>query len=117
MLFIMVSSVAGISSAENTQEELREFQEGSREYEAELETQLQQTESRNRDLLSENNRLRMELESVKVRAGGARCVSILRAGVCRLCPVVSPQHYRKIDQQTTERKILKSKEIPACCLL
>uniref|UniRef100_A0A8D0GQH9 NudE neurodevelopment protein 1 n=1 Tax=Sphenodon punctatus TaxID=8508 RepID=A0A8D0GQH9_SPHPU len=51
--------------AENTQEELREFQEGSREYEAELETQLQQTESRNRDLLSENNRLRMELESVK----------------------------------------------------
>uniref|UniRef100_A0A8B9TX17 Uncharacterized protein n=1 Tax=Anas platyrhynchos TaxID=8839 RepID=A0A8B9TX17_ANAPL len=53
--------------AENTQEELREFQEGSREYEAELETQLQQTESRNRDLLSENNRLRMELESVKVR--------------------------------------------------
>ncbi|KAM9012519.1 nuclear distribution protein nudE homolog 1 [Guaruba guarouba] len=51
--------------AENTQEELREFQEGSREYEAELEAQLQQTESRNRDLLSENNRLRMELESVK----------------------------------------------------
>ncbi|KAM6250081.1 nuclear distribution protein nudE homolog 1 [Porphyrio hochstetteri] len=51
--------------AENTQEELREFQEGSREYEAELETQLQQTESRNRDLLSENNRLRMELDSVK----------------------------------------------------
>lgn len=51
--------------AENTQEELREFQEGSREYEAELETQLQQTEFRNRDLLSENNRLRMELESIK----------------------------------------------------
>ena len=52
-------------SAENIQEELCEFQEGSREYE--LETQLQQTESRNRDLLSENNRLRIELESVKVR--------------------------------------------------
>uniref|UniRef100_A0A8D2JMP8 NudE neurodevelopment protein 1 n=1 Tax=Sciurus vulgaris TaxID=55149 RepID=A0A8D2JMP8_SCIVU len=51
--------------AENTQEELREFQEGSREYEAELETQLQQIESRNRDLLSENNRLRLELETVK----------------------------------------------------
>lgn len=51
--------------AENIQEELCEFQEGSREYEAELETQLQQTESRNRDLLSENNRLRIELESVK----------------------------------------------------
>ncbi|XP_019521637.1 PREDICTED: nuclear distribution protein nudE homolog 1 isoform X3 [Hipposideros armiger] len=51
--------------AENTQEELREFQEGSREYEAELETQLQQIETRNRDLLSENNRLRMELETIK----------------------------------------------------
>lgn len=106
-----------LSSAENTQEELREFQEGSREYEAELETQLQQTESRNRDLLSENNRLRMELESVKVRPGAAPCVPILRAGVCRLCPEVSPQHYRKIDQQTAERKVLRSKEMPACCLL
>ncbi|KAK2113376.1 NADH:ubiquinone oxidoreductase [Saguinus oedipus] len=51
--------------AENTQEVLREFQEGSREYEAELEMQLQQTETRNRDLLSENNRLQMELESIK----------------------------------------------------
>ncbi|XP_033023368.1 nuclear distribution protein nudE homolog 1 isoform X1 [Lacerta agilis] len=51
--------------AENAQEELREFQEGSREYEAELEAQLQQVESRNKDLLSENSRLRMEIESVK----------------------------------------------------
>ncbi|XP_029431878.1 nuclear distribution protein nudE homolog 1 isoform X2 [Rhinatrema bivittatum] len=51
--------------AEDAQEELREFQEGSREYEAELEAQLQQTENRNRDLLMENNRLRMELESIK----------------------------------------------------
>lgn len=122
-----------LTSAENTQEELREFQEGSREYEAELETQLQQTESRNRDLLSENNRLRMELESVKVRAGGVRCVHILsaqgnRTGVCSLCPVVSPQHCRKIeklspqhcrkiDQETAERKVLKSKEMPTYCLL
>lgn len=56
-------------SAENAQEELREFQEGSREYEAELEAQLQQTESRNRDLLAENSRLRMEVESVKVSRG------------------------------------------------
>uniref|UniRef100_A0A803STG0 NudE neurodevelopment protein 1 n=1 Tax=Anolis carolinensis TaxID=28377 RepID=A0A803STG0_ANOCA len=39
--------------ADNAQEELREFQEGSREYEAELEMQLQQMETRNRDLLSE----------------------------------------------------------------
>uniref|UniRef100_A0ABM5F0F2 Nuclear distribution protein nudE homolog 1 n=1 Tax=Pogona vitticeps TaxID=103695 RepID=A0ABM5F0F2_9SAUR len=51
--------------AENAQDELREFQEGSREYEAELEMQLQQVETRNRDLLADNNRLRMEIESVK----------------------------------------------------
>ncbi|KAM4698565.1 nuclear distribution protein nudE homolog 1 [Rhinophrynus dorsalis] len=51
--------------SEEAQEELQEFQEASREYEAELEAQLQQTEGRNRDLISENNRLRMELESIK----------------------------------------------------
>ncbi|XP_053551055.1 nuclear distribution protein nudE homolog 1 [Bombina bombina] len=50
---------------QNAQEELQEFQEGSREYEAELELQLQQIENQNRDVLSENNRLRMELESLK----------------------------------------------------
>lgn len=54
---------------ESAQEELREFQEGSREYEAELEMQLQQLETRNRDLLSENARLQMEVETVKVRRG------------------------------------------------
>uniref|UniRef100_A0A8D2LRA5 NudE neurodevelopment protein 1 n=1 Tax=Varanus komodoensis TaxID=61221 RepID=A0A8D2LRA5_VARKO len=48
--------------AENAQEELREFQEGSREYEAELELQLQQAEARNRELLAENSRLQGELE-------------------------------------------------------
>lgn len=51
--------------AEDAQEELREFQEGSREYELELETQLQQVEGRNRDLLSENNRLHLELDTIK----------------------------------------------------
>lgn len=63
----LFSDIWDFCRAENTQEELREFQEGSREYEAELETQLQQIETRNRDLLSENNRLRMELETIKVR--------------------------------------------------
>lgn len=80
----LFSDIWDFCRAENTQEELREFQEGSREYEAELETQLQQIESRNRDLLSENNRLRMELETIKVRrmrgdAHGQRWVSAWRA--------------------------------------
>ncbi|XP_023680928.1 nuclear distribution protein nudE homolog 1 [Paramormyrops kingsleyae] len=52
-------------SAEEAQEELHEFQQMSRDYEAELETELRQSEARNRELLSHNNRLRMELESYK----------------------------------------------------
>ncbi|XP_075686271.1 nuclear distribution protein nudE homolog 1 [Rhinoderma darwinii] len=51
--------------AQEAQEELNEFQEASREYEAELEAQLHQSESRSRDLLTQNNKLRMELESLR----------------------------------------------------
>nr|XP_020460513.1 nuclear distribution protein nudE homolog 1-like [Monopterus albus]XP_020460514.1 nuclear distribution protein nudE homolog 1-like [Monopterus albus] len=51
--------------AEEAQEELQEFQQMSREYEVELETELKQCEARNRELLSANNRLRMELENYK----------------------------------------------------
>uniref|UniRef100_A0A3Q3XDQ7 NUDE domain-containing protein n=1 Tax=Mola mola TaxID=94237 RepID=A0A3Q3XDQ7_MOLML len=50
---------------EEAQEELQEFQQMSRDYEVELETELKQCEVRNRELLSANNRLRMELESYK----------------------------------------------------
>lgn len=51
--------------AQNSRDELIEFQEGSRELEAELEIQLEHAENRNRELLSDNNRLRMELELFK----------------------------------------------------
>ncbi|KAI3360066.1 hypothetical protein L3Q82_013865 [Scortum barcoo] len=52
-------------SAEEAQEELQEFQQMSRDYEVELETELKQCEARNRELLSANNRLRMEVENYK----------------------------------------------------
>ncbi|KAJ8246028.1 hypothetical protein GJAV_G00262880 [Gymnothorax javanicus] len=52
-------------SVEAAQEELQEFQQMSRDYEAELETELKQCEARNRELLSQNNRLRTELETYK----------------------------------------------------
>ncbi|XP_071321950.1 nuclear distribution protein nudE homolog 1-like isoform X2 [Trachinotus anak] len=52
-------------SAEEAQEELQEFQQMSRDYEGELETELKQCEARNRELLAANNRLRMELENYK----------------------------------------------------
>uniref|UniRef100_A0A1A7WTR5 NudE nuclear distribution E homolog 1 (A. nidulans) n=1 Tax=Iconisemion striatum TaxID=60296 RepID=A0A1A7WTR5_9TELE len=51
--------------AAESQEELQEFQQMSRDYEVELETELKQCEARNRELLSANNRLRMELENYK----------------------------------------------------
>ncbi|XP_036409036.1 nuclear distribution protein nudE homolog 1-like [Megalops cyprinoides] len=51
--------------AVDAQEELQEFQQMSRDYEAELEAELKQCEARNRELLTQNNRLRMELESYK----------------------------------------------------
>lgn len=47
--------------------ELQEFQQMSRDYEAELETELKQCEGRNKDLLLDNNRLRVELENIKVK--------------------------------------------------
>lgn len=111
-------------SAENTQEELREFQEGSREYEAELETQLQQTESRNRDLLSENNRLRMELESVKVRVVDASSRHASEAwrwmrqvyadSACLVGRGV--WHYKVIEWQMA-KNVLENEETSICCLL
>lgn len=52
--------------AEEAQEELQEFQQMSRDYEVELETELKQCEARNRELLTTNNRLRMDLENYKV---------------------------------------------------
>ncbi|KAM9489749.1 nuclear distribution protein nudE homolog 1-like isoform 1-T1 [Salvelinus alpinus] len=55
--------------AEEAQEELQEFQQMSRDYEAELETELKQCEARNRELLSNNNRLRMELENIQEKYG------------------------------------------------
>lgn len=51
--------------ADEAQEELQEFQQMSRDYEAELETELKQCEGRNKELLMNNNRLRIELENIK----------------------------------------------------
>lgn len=56
-----------VFSYKEAHEELLEFQEGSRELETELETQLGQAEHRIRDLQSDNERLQHELDSLKVR--------------------------------------------------
>lgn len=69
VLCVLTDSVSAVCvcSAEEAQEELQEFQQMSRDYEVELETELKQCEVRNRELLSANNRLRTELESYKVQ--------------------------------------------------
>ncbi|XP_077475988.1 nuclear distribution protein nudE homolog 1-like [Stigmatopora argus] len=56
-------------SADEAREELQEFQLMSRDYEAELETELKTYETRNRELLTANNRLRMDLENYKEKYG------------------------------------------------
>ncbi|XP_037113187.1 nuclear distribution protein nudE-like 1-B isoform X2 [Syngnathus acus] len=52
-------------SSHDAREELREFRDGSRELEAELEAQLCQAERRLRDLLSQNERLKNEADGLK----------------------------------------------------
>ena len=53
-------------SLEEVRGEFDDFQESSRELEAELEAQLEQAESANKDLLSRIQRVEEENESVKV---------------------------------------------------
>lgn len=67
-------SVCFPHSCQDAQEELQEFQEGSRELEAELEAQLCQAEHRLRDLQSENERLKNEISNLKVTGGVCVCV-------------------------------------------
>lgn len=70
-------------SCQDAQEELQEFQEGSRELEAELEAQLCQAEHRLRDLQSENERLKNEISNLKVTVCVCGCVYVcVRACVC-----------------------------------
>ncbi|XP_066293222.1 nuclear distribution protein nudE-like 1 isoform X3 [Branchiostoma lanceolatum] len=52
-------------SVKDARDELDEFQEESRELEAELEAQLEQVEGKNRDLQNSCQRLQMEVESLK----------------------------------------------------
>lgn len=51
---------------EETKLDLEEFQESSRELETELEAQLLQTETRNKELKTLSSRLQLECESLKV---------------------------------------------------
>ena len=70
-------------SFQEAQEELLEFQEGSRELEAELEAQLQQAEHRLRDLLSENQRFKNDLDSLKVTRRAGEGSQVQEVSLCQ----------------------------------
>ncbi|XP_078274469.1 nuclear distribution protein nudE homolog 1 isoform X2 [Rhinoraja longicauda] len=91
--------------AQDTRDELIEFQEGSRELEAELEIQLEHAENRNRELLSDNNRLRMELELFQEKleehhSENYKRISFLQDGLTETTAVkVQLQNYiRELEQ-------------------
>lgn len=69
-------SLPCVRSCREAREELLEFQEGSRELEAELEAQLGQAEHRLKDLHAENQRLKNDMETLKVTAGSTRVVAV-----------------------------------------
>ena len=82
--------VCAPSSCHDAQEELQEFQEGSRELEAELEAQLCQAEHRLRDLQSENERLKNEMSNLKVTGSNKRSLFLDPAyfyGMCVRMPI------------------------------
>lgn len=68
--FCWIPNTVSPPRADESQAELQEFQQMSRDYEAELETELKQCEGRNKELLLDNNRLRIELENIKVHRHG-----------------------------------------------
>jgi len=67
-----------VCSAESAQRDLEEFQAGSRELEAELETQLEAAENKNKELIATNARLSMEVDGLRVS---------FSLYICRMFPV------------------------------
>ncbi|KAG9337880.1 hypothetical protein JZ751_027532 [Albula glossodonta] len=85
---------------QDAQNELLEFQEGSRELEAELEAQLGQAEGRLRDLQVENQRLKSEVDTLKVGAKVRAAVSH-----CDQCGTLVKLAVWNSDQQQYKEKL------------
>ena len=66
-IFTAINSIIYIFSLDEAREEHDEFQISSRELESELETQLEQAESKNRELVAVKSRLQKEGERIKGR--------------------------------------------------
>uniref|UniRef100_A0A3B4WX40 NudE neurodevelopment protein 1 n=1 Tax=Seriola lalandi dorsalis TaxID=1841481 RepID=A0A3B4WX40_SERLL len=105
-------------SAEEAQEELQEFQQMSRDYEGELETELKQCEARNRELLSANNRLRMELENYKDKyetqhSEACRQISSLEGDLAETTAIRDHLHkyIRELEQANDDLERTKRSEV------
>ncbi|XP_054616539.1 nuclear distribution protein nudE homolog 1-like [Dunckerocampus dactyliophorus] len=92
-------------SAEEAREELQEFQQMSRDYEAELEAELKVCETRNRELLSANNRLHTDLENYKEKyetqhSEACRQISVLEGELAEATSVRDELHkyIRELEQ-------------------
>lgn len=85
-LFVALCSLS-VTSAQEAHDELQEFQQMSRDYETELETELKQYETRNRELQSHNERLSSELDNIKVghcsrRGSNSSCLFQWNSNCC-----------------------------------
>ncbi|RVE70007.1 hypothetical protein OJAV_G00083560 [Oryzias javanicus] len=109
-------------SAEEAREELQEFQQMSRDYEAELEAELKQCEARNRELLTTKERLRTELENYKEKyeaqhSEACRQISVLEGDLAETSAVRDhlQKYIRELEQanddlERTKRATIMSLE-------
>lgn len=83
--------MVNVLSLEEVRGEFDDFQESSRELEAELEAQLEQAEAVNKDLLSRVQRVEEENESVKVSKAINVAAVVLRVFLTSLEQVGDPK--------------------------
>ncbi|MGH0157734.1 UNVERIFIED_CONTAM: hypothetical protein FKN15_055968 [Acipenser sinensis] len=105
-------------SYQEAHEELLEFQEGSRELEAELEAQLGHAEHRIRDLQLENQRLKNEVETLKEKleqqyAQSYKQVSMLEDQLGQTRAIIDQLHkyVRKLEQANDDLERAKSRAV------
>ncbi|XP_054706123.1 nuclear distribution protein nudE homolog 1-like [Uloborus diversus] len=87
----------------DSQQELEEFQEGSRDLEAELEAQLEQVEAKNKELVSCNNQLKLECERLQAKLNN--CQTDSSATISNLQEELQKLQADKEDLQLYVRKL------------
>lgn len=92
-----------------TQQELEEFQEGSRDLETELETQLEQAETKNKELLAANQQLKLECERLQAKLNSCQTessstISSLQDELQQITLVKEDlhQYIRKLEQKNDD---------------